>query len=375
MTRWILLVLLLVGLSAAGTVFVQWWELRGDAEPEKPRMRAVSGDKPRPRAVVDGDLTYEFGTLPQRTTSKHTWIVHNTGNADLELSMLSSTCSCTLAKFKDGKTAVVHPGESSPIDLEFETRENNGEYVKGAEIGTNDPELEAFSLRVKGLVFPAVVTYPPEPVVNFGKISNENEENVQRFAVFSMDRPETKVLEVKSENPNVGAEVIDLKPEEIKLLPPQYQGIVKRGMMVHMKVKSGMPLGLFREEAVIKTDHPKQSELRMTLTGQMTGPINAMPGGVSMHEVYGKTGGRGEIRVVVASKRATKFEVVKKPGRLKVEVVPSDADNLPGTYRLIVTVPPGSPPERIEDEIVLKTDHPKAATVIIPVSIWVLNSL
>jgi hypothetical protein len=373
MMRWIVLVVLLVGLSAAGTVAVQLWHSGDSDQPEVPHIPVALARGPRPRAVLDGNPVYEFGTLPQRTTGKHTWTVHNTGEADLELTMLSSTCSCTLAKFKNGSKAIVPPGKSDTIDLEFETRENNGEYLKGAEIGTNDPALESFSLRVKGMVYPAVITYPPEAVVNFGQITNESDDNLARIAVYSLDRPETKVVKITSANPNITGEVLELTPEELKTLPNQGQN-VKRAMKVNLKVKAGMPLGLFREEAVIVTDHPKQPEVRVSLNGRMNGPIKAMPSNVMMHDVYTKAGAAGEIRVLVANRRPTKFKVVKKPEALDVEIVPSDADKQPGNYRLIVKVPPATSPQRFEGEIVLETDHPKAAEVIIPVSVWVLNA-
>ena len=370
MKRWLLLVFLLVGLSAAGTVAVQSW-MAGSGGPDQPLITPVpkrTGNEPK--AVVEGKLDYNFGMLPQRTTGKHSWVVRNEGKSDLELWMISSTCSCTLAKFKDGQKAVVKPGESTEIVLEYETRENNGDYAKGATIGTNDPSYPSFPLAAKGKVYPAVMTYPNEPVVNFGVISSEVPDSVVPVAVFSFDRPETKVLKVTSANPSVTGDAAELTAQELKSLPPKD---VKRGMRVLIHVKPGMPLGTFRDEVVIVTDHPKQPEVRLSLMGKVTGPINCVPGAVSMHDVYGKAGATNELNLVVANARATKFEVAKKPEKLQVEVVPADAEKKAGRYRLVVTVPPGTAPMRIEDEIVLKTDHPKAARVIVPVSIWVLN--
>jgi hypothetical protein len=372
MKNWIALIVVLIGLSAAATVAVQTWSSGSSGGLEQPILsQPERGNASSPKAVVEGNLDYNFGTLPQRTTGKHAWVVRNTGKSDLELWMISSTCSCTLAKFKDGKKQVVKPGDSTEIVLEFETRENNGEYAKGAEIGTNDPGYPTFSLAARGKVYPAVMTLPPDGTLNFGSISNDREDNMGRIAVFSVDRPETKVLRVTSANPNVTGEALEMTPQEVKGLPSDK---VKRGTKVQIRIKSGMTLGTFRDEAVIVTDHPLQPEVRIMLVGKMTGPINLMPGAVSMHDVYGTAGASAELAVVVASARATKFEVARKPEKLKVDVVPSDAEKKPGRYRLVVTVPPGTPPTRIEDEILLKTDHPKAASVLVPVSIWVLNT-
>jgi len=376
MNRWVLLIVLVVGLSAAGTVAVQYIPESNSTGGAGPTLfptggGSAGGGKAAPKVVLDEEPVYEFGTLPQFTTGKHVWTVKNDGPGDLELWMDHATCSCTVAKFKNGEKAVVKPGETTPIELEFETRENNGTYEKGADIGTNDPARPMFELRVRGTVYPAVMTYPPEPVINLSTISNDEDDHPVQIAVFSKDRPETKIVKVASSNANVGFTHEPLKDEDLKSLPPKLE--VKQGEKLTIHVKSGLPLGLFREEVVVTTDHPKQPEVRMTVSGKMIGPVNALPGVVVMHDVTGNKGATREAMLVVRNQRPTKFEVLRKPEKLQVKVVPADG-NKPGRYRLLVTVPPGTPADRIDDEIVLKTDHPKAATVFVPVSIWVQNN-
>jgi hypothetical protein len=371
MKRWILLIVLVVGLSGAATLAVSYLPVAGSNNDIPITLGRSSSTGPKPKAVLIGANVFEFGTLPQRTTGKHSWTVKNDGQGELEIWMVSSTCSCTLAKFKDGKKAVVKAGDSTEIDLEYETRENNGNYAKGAEIGTNDPDLPSFSLGVKGMVFPAVQTFPADPYINLSSISNDQDDHFTKVAIYSKDRPETKVVKVTTSNKNVEAIFEPTSPEEIKSLP-EILG-VKSASTVKVNVKSGLSLGLFREEIVITTDHPKQPEIRMMVSGKMIGPVNPVPSSISMHEVYGKAGASTEAMLVVREQRPTKFEVVKKPERLRVEIAPIEGVSAPGRYRMIVTVPPGTTAERIEDEIVLKTDHPKASRLSIPVSIWILN--
>ena len=135
------------------------------------------------------------------------------------------------------------------------------------------------------------MTLPPEPVVNFGTISNDDADNASAFMVFSKDRPETKVLKVACMNTEVTGEATPPSAEDRKRL--EAMG-VKQATKVTIHVKSGMPLGTFRDEILIKTDHPKQPELRMLLAGKMIGPINLMPAGLPMHDVYSKAGATGE---------------------------------------------------------------------------------
>jgi hypothetical protein len=368
MKRWVILTALVVALSAAATVAVQLLPETGvtgsaAAFPVAPKVVG-----PKPKAVVEGERTFAFGTLPQHVTGKHSWVVRNEGEGTLEMWMISSTCSCTLAKFKNGEKAVVKPGESTEITLEYETRTNNGDYEKGAEIGTNDPALPQFPLHVRGKVYPAIQTYPPLPdnVLNMLSISNDVDDHPYHIAVFSKDRPETQILKAASSK-HVAVKWEPMSAEDLKAIDNA------GGTKLTVDVKSSLPLGFFREEVVLTTDHPKQPELKLTVTGKMEGPINFIPGRIriSSPPVNGKLGGRGELIITVRESRETKFEVVKAPKRLTAEVVPIDEKK--GRYRLVVTVPPGTPAADIEDEVEIRTDHPKAERVFVPVSILITD--
>ena len=369
MIRWIILAVFVVALATAATVAVQ---LMGASTTTMPSMYPVKASATKAgastaRAVVEGDHTYLFGTMPQRASGKHLWVVKNEGKDDLILWMMSSTCSCTLAKFKNGEKAVVKPGEATEIALEFETRENNGAYDKGAEIGTNDPDLPQFSLHVKGQVFPAVMVYP-NSTASFSTISNDEDDHKTFVAVYSKDKPDLKILKWTSSSPkNITVEYEPIDPKEAKQI-----GIEKGGFKLTIHAKSGLPLGNFREEVVVTTNHPQQAEVRLSVVGRMTGPVTSTPSSILLHQVDGKSGGQGDLIITVRNGRETKMEVEKKPEGVIVAINPVAAKK--GRYRLSVTVPPGSAAREIEDEIVLRTDHPKADRVTVPVSIWVQNA-
>ena len=171
-------------------------------EPRGFRHSTPSG--PLPKVEVPGPLTYEFGTMSQLTTGKHAWEFKNLGDADLELWFESSTCSCTVAKLKteegeEKKKLVVQPHRSTMIDLEWQTKEFHDEYTKGAVIGTNDPSRPTVSINVHGKVHAPVIVFPPE-MITFDSVSNEERQSA-KFACFSADRPETKVLKVTTSRP------------------------------------------------------------------------------------------------------------------------------------------------------------------------------
>lgn len=367
MKRWIILAVLAVVLSSAGTVAVQYLGASSLTSPGRliPTPPPVKVTGPLPKAVLVGEQTYEFGTLPQRHTGKKSWTVKNEGKGDLKLHMIRSTCSCTLAKFKDGKDAIVKPGETSDITLEFETRDNNGEYKKGAEIGTNDPANPSFSLYVHGKVYPALFFYPSNRAVAMGSISTDKDDHIAQIGIYSKDRPDVKILQATSSKPaDIIVKTEPLSSEECKSLKTE------KGVKLTVNVKSTLPLGEFREDVVLTTDHPSEPEVHIPVTGRMSGPVNVLPERLLWRQVDGKAGGQKTMTLSVRGQRETKIELVKAPKNIKVEIGPHDPPRK-GMYQLTVIVPPGTPADDIEDEIVLKTDHAKAERLIVPVSIFI----
>jgi len=363
MVRWLILAVVVIALTAIATLVANFMPATNPAG----AFKISSKEGPAPKVVVEGNSSFDFGTMSQKTTGTHSWTVRNEGNADLELWMLSSTCACTIAKFADKQRAIVKPGESTKIDLEWETRETVGEFSKGATIGTNDPAQPSFPLNVKGIVHPPVVLIPNDGTITMEIVSSDEVKTVNG-ALFAPDQPRLKILKITSSNPNhVIVTPTPLSEAELKTLK------VGGGYKLAVEVRSGMPLGIFREEVVIETDNKLAPEVRLLVSGMVVGPISVLPELLRLVNVTSDRGGSGEATILVRGGRPTKFEVARKPAKFEVEIAPSETGTLKGRYRVKVTIPPGTPSGRIEETIILKTDHPKAAELSIPVRALVLG--
>jgi hypothetical protein len=143
------------------------------------------------------------------------------------------------------------------------------------------------------------------------------------------------------------------------------------GNKVNVEIKPGMPLGTFREELIVETDHPDQPKVTLMLVGSTAGPISVMPNALRIVAVDGKDGASGQVTLLVREGRSTEFKVTHKPDKIEVSIEPNDTPTLKGRYRVLVTVPPGTPAGLIDDEIVLQTNHPKVGELKIPVNIVV----
>ncbi len=128
---------------------------------------------------------------------------------------------------------------------------------------------------------------------------------------------------------------------------------------------------------ILKTDHPKQPEIRASLSGNRIGPISLVPAAIRINDANSVEGGSRSLLLTVRDQEGpTEFEIESLPSKLQVEITPAD-DNpqsgKPRRYRLTAKVPPGVNPGTVQGELVLKTNHPFASIVKVPVNIVVLS--
>ncbi len=327
-----------------------------------------------PKVEVVDPLKYEFGVLAQESEGKHDWIFKNTGKGVLELRNLGTDCSCTIAQIGkaesgQGKTMLpVVPGASEPIGLTWNTRKFDGAYRKSARIGTNDPRRPEIVLSVEGKVYPAVVV-APDSVVSFQTVSND-EDVLRKVAVYSQDRPDLKITRFETSNPAL----FEVKPEP--MTSEERSGFkVDEGWTVNVTLKATAKLGSFNEELVLWTDHPAKPELKLKLAGKVTGPITFTPEKVVIHDANMIDGGSATLLVWVRGRSAT-ITVEKAPPGLEVAFEPmAMPSGIKGSkYKMTVKVVPGVNAAQINDEIVLKTDHPNASEIRIPVDVLIQNN-
>ncbi len=371
MVRWIILASLVVILTVAGTFVVSYVP---DASPEPAIALHKTPEGPPPKLELVGPPQFDFGTMPKRTDGAHSWEIKNVGEGPLEIWLEDTSCSCTVAKLADDKktgaaakkSVTVPPGESTPIEVSWNTKEWIA-FGQTATLGTNDPKQRSVTLRVRGKVLMPVAIEPSETVA-FPSVSYE-ESSRSNLKILSPDQAGLKLTKVTSSKPGlVVTDVKPMTPEEIKEL-----GVLS-GYHLIVEVKPGLPLGPFREEVVIQTDHPKQPEVKLAVSGRVMGPISVTPEKLGMPNVGSREGASRDVSLVVRGGKETHIEVAYAPEKLKVAVVPDKASRVPGRYRMTVTVPPGTPGGLVDDRIVLKTDHPQAGEIKIPVSIYVTRS-
>ncbi len=97
------------------------------------------------------DPVFNFGKVGQRAKISHTFWIKSTGNDTLRITKVVPGCGCTQAPLQDSTLA---PGDSTRLDLFFETRSYRGYVTKRPYLETNiDPDEKVY-LKIHAHLLP-----------------------------------------------------------------------------------------------------------------------------------------------------------------------------------------------------------------------------
>lgn len=131
----VLKALLLLSLGVAPALVVA-----GD---EKAQSKPVKG----PHLEITPEV-HDFGKVKQNQRMVQEFVIKNTGSEELKIGRISTSCGCTAALTSD-KT--VKPGETTSLEVTFETRRYKGPIQRSISIASNDPK-RIKTIKVKAFV-------------------------------------------------------------------------------------------------------------------------------------------------------------------------------------------------------------------------------
>mgnify|MGYP001579808444 CR=1 FL=1 len=77
---------------------------------------------------------HHFGVIKEGKKAIHKYKFENTGNRDLKIEEVKTTCGCTVA---DYPKEAIPPGGRGKIIVSFDTKHKDGPYVKGVNVHHN----------------------------------------------------------------------------------------------------------------------------------------------------------------------------------------------------------------------------------------------
>ena len=111
-----------------------------------PTPRPVQSGEPAPRLDIPS-ADHDFGRVYGQWDVTHVFAIQNTGDADLVLSNLVTSCGCTVAELS---SSVVPPGQRADLAVTFDAgfHETKGAVTRLVWFATNDPSQPWAEVRI-----------------------------------------------------------------------------------------------------------------------------------------------------------------------------------------------------------------------------------
>lgn len=219
-----------------------------------------------PRVEVDS-VNYDFGTMERGDTESHEFVFTNTGQGTLQLTVGATSCKCTVGEVDDTSLA---PGESTPVKLEWIAKTGVGEFSQTATIRTNDPRNSQLTLTVSGVVTDVTGLYPQEFML--GKITTDKAITSSVYLAAYGEAPIEATAKMASSTLKPEFYEIEVQPiEDLSEVPLQ---AATSAVIVSVKTKPGLPLGMLTEWVEIETNLEEADTLRVPIVGRVEGDIS-----------------------------------------------------------------------------------------------------
>ncbi len=98
-----------------------------------------------PQAIFDR-LTHDYGKINQGTSNTSTFTLTNQGKATLTIRKVKASCGCTAPQ---PKKTVLAPGESTTVDVTYNSHGKEGAQNQTVVVITNDPQRAKQTLTIK----------------------------------------------------------------------------------------------------------------------------------------------------------------------------------------------------------------------------------
>lgn len=351
----ITLIVVAVVLAVMG-VFLFSQQTVGPITPEPAADRTEP--KGRPRAVVVGSTTHEFGRMYQQTEGAHTFIVRNEGDRPLELTKGGTSCGCTGL---DVHQEPIAPGQEGRVTLHWKTK-MHPLFRETGTVFTNDPAQREITFTVTGQVLTAYLVSPSE--IDFGKVPKA-QAVTRTVELWSEDSADLTIQGVSASADRFSTQVEAFSAQELEARR------AKAGFRVHVTLRPGGATGPLQAKLVITTSHPQRPTAEVSLQGHVIGEVSAQPEALNFLYVY-PSGKTLTAWIYRRSKGALKVAIEEvQPGFLKAVLAEHPGKAAP--YSLEVSVPAGAPRGPFRGQVKLKTDNPDTPVLVIPVEGLVLT--
>lgn len=338
---------------------------------------ADSATAPLPSAVVE-EREYDFGRAKNHTRGhRHAFQIRNEGEGPLRFS--GSDVSCKKCTFVDElPKRDILPGETAEVVVRWDIESLEEVFRQSATVFTNDPQRPRIRFVIVGKVLHPLRVEPDEVILNSVPPGEITTVKVRLFAFFS-DQLQVSNLRLLDAEAAEFYEVTFAPIPSDELVPDALSGVE-----LTITIKSGLPLGVFRQKIVLHPNLEDVPEVEVPIYGKVVSDISILGrdwfderGIVRFGAVNRAKGIKRTLKVLVRGPRqeGLVFEAPQvSPDAMKVTLGEITKINKGATTQVPVhiEIPAGLPPmNHMEDDnmgvIILPTNSPAFGKIKIQV--------
>lgn len=324
------------------------------AQQAAPKVEAPKPAGPLP--VFDiVEKVKDFGMIAKGERITAVFEVRNTGQAPLQITQVRPTCGCTVADF-DREIA---PGGIGKVRADVDTASFSGPISKAVIVFSNDPINPQINLVIKADVRSFVEVLPRALILFKNLMSGEPaSEKVTLVAADGSD------FQITGADAGGGPYQISYR-----LLPEGERNAELKGVQweVVITVPAAAPEGMLNHKVLVRTTHPKASEVPINVTGAVRPVVQVIPAQANLGKVRSDAPVGSNV-LLVNNRQGSTLEITgaKVDNQyFKTDVIPLQ----PGQrFQIAVSLQVGAPKGLQKGTLSIATTDPSRKLIEVPVT-------
>jgi hypothetical protein len=345
----------LLTIAAAAAAFPGWSQEPAPA----PAPAATPAAQPAPKLatapkLVAVEAVKDVGKVAKSDKVEVVFALRNDGSAPLSITDVRPTCGCTVARFD----ATIAPGKTGEVHAAVDTADFSGPIAKTLTVLSNDPATPRLTLTIKADVEPQVELRPGFARFNF--VQSQEPITIQQ-TIWAGNFADFKVLDVKSPYRFVTATFHKATAAELR----NDAGGNTNQWVLETTIQPDAEVGALRDFLEVKTNHPKQKELRIPITGFVRPILTVTPYVADFGAVELKDTAK-DLSIIVTNFGAAPVEITRVttgvPG-VEATVKPIEAGK---RFEITIALKPGMAKGAINSTLKIETTSPQKPSLDVP---------
>jgi hypothetical protein len=315
---------------------------------------AAEEPAPRPQLRVT-DPVRDLGRVQRGERAEIVFTLENLGDATLKIKSAQPACGCTVASF-DKEIAA---GASGTLRATLDTSTLEGPVAKSVTVISNDPQQPRTVLTIKADVVHYVRVAPA-----FARVLQVRSLEPARTAVnlWSEDGTDLVAGPARADADWIRTHLERAQPDELHPAGPPQQ------WRLEIELAPEAPLGPLTGSVVVATNHPRQREIEVPLSGFVRPLLTTAPPAADFGALGPRAADPRQFVLKLFNFGKEPVEVRAAATDLPFVGVAVEPDEPGRRYRLRLTLAPDAPKGKFEGTLRVETDSTEMPVVEVPVT-------